>query len=267
MLKTLLLAAFVCPLLIAQAATILPVGPITFGTNTSYDANFKESAFDPGNTRNAAGYLQLQGFQYGPAIFDTSASGGLNGSGGTAGNDANNDLANFTISADLASSEVGQFGGGFLVRLNSDEANGYFASVLSASASSVVFDLFEGASLGGGFGTNIFSSTVPMSGLTFAINTFYPFKVTASSGTFAFDFGSGAATASFTDTTLSATTGQVGFVLTTASPTAATRLDNFAIVPEPNTASLFLLSAAGCLALRFGRPWRSAAELHLNERR
>jgi hypothetical protein len=248
MLKTLLLAAALGPVVIADAATTLPVGPITFGTNADYDSRFKESAFDTGVTRNAAGYLQVQGFQYGPAVFDTSASGGLNGAGGTAGNDANNDLSNFTISADLASSEVGQFGGGFLLRLNSAEASGYFAGVLSASATSVTFDLFEGSGLTTGNGTNIFSTTVPLTGLSFATNTFYPFKVTASNGTFSFDFGSGAAKASFTDTTVSATTGQLGFVLTTASPTAATRLDNFTIVvPEPSTAALLLAGFGGAL--------------------
>ena len=247
--KTILLISL-CPLLCARAATTLPVGPITFGTNASYDANFKESVFDTGNTRNAAGYLQLQGFQYGPAIFDTSATGGLNGSGGSGGNDANNDLSNFTISGDLASSEVGQFGAGFLLRLNSAEASGYFASVITTGSNSVSFDLFEGAGLNEGFGFNIFSINVPMSNLSFATNTFYTFKVTADNGTFSFDFGSGAAKASFTDTSLSATVGQAGFVLTTASPSAATRFDNFAVVPEPGTFGLLGVAAAGLLARR-----------------
>ena len=253
MLKSLLLAFTLPAYLSASGATTLPIGPITFSTNASYDANFKESVFDVGNTRNAAGYIQLQGFQYGPAIFDTSATGGSNGFGGTGGSDANNDLANFTISGDLASSEVGQFGGGFLLRLNSAEGGGYFASVLSASETSVVFDLFEGAGLNEGFGTKIFSATVPMTGLAFAINTFYAFKVTALNSTFSFDFGAGAATASFTDSTPSATIGQVGFVITTASPSAATRLDNFAIVPEPGTATSLVLAGTALFAWRNGR--------------
>jgi hypothetical protein len=250
MLKALLLVISLCPTLAVQAATTLPFGPITFGTNASYDSNFKESFFDPGNTRSADGYLQLQGFQYGPAIFDTSATGGSNGSGGTGGSDANNDLSNFTISADVATSEVGQFGAGFLLRLNSSEANGYFASFLVAGPTSVTFDLFEGASLNGGFGNNIFSTTVPLTGLSFATDTFYAFKVTANNNTFSFDFGAGAGKASFTDSTPSATVGQVGFVLTTAGPSAATRLDNFAIVPEPGTASLILVTGAGFLLRR-----------------
>jgi hypothetical protein len=216
-----------------------PVGPITFSTNANYDTNFKESVFDRGNTRHAAGYLQLQGFQYGPAVFDTSANGGSNGSGGTGGNDANNDYANFTISADVATTEIGLFGVGFLLRLDSGEANGYFASVLSETETSVRFDLFEGASLNGGFGSNIFSTAAPLTGgVTLATNQFFAFKVTATDGKFDFDFGSGAAQANFNDTSVSSITGQVGFVLTTASPSAATRLDNFAIVPEPATSKL-----------------------------
>jgi hypothetical protein len=254
MLKALFLVISLCPILAARAATTLPIAPITFGTNASYDSNFKESFIDPGNTRNANGYLQLQGFQFGPAIFDTSATDGSNGFGGTGGSDANNDLSNFTISADFATSEVGAFGGGFLLRLNAAEANGYFASFVVAGPSSVTFDLFEGAGLNEGLGFNIFSTTVFLTGLSFATDTFYPFKVTANNNTFSFDFGSGAGKASFSDSTPSATVGQVGFVLLTSGPSAATRLDNFAIVPEPGTASLLLVSAVGFPLRRSRRP-------------
>ncbi len=74
--RTFLFAVSVCPLSMVDAATILPVGPITFSTNASYDSNFKESPLNTGTVRNAAGYLQLQGFQYGVAVYDTSATGG-----------------------------------------------------------------------------------------------------------------------------------------------------------------------------------------------
>ena len=57
MLKTLLVAASLTPFVLIQAATTLPVGPITFGTNADYDTRFKESVFDTGVTRNAAGEL------------------------------------------------------------------------------------------------------------------------------------------------------------------------------------------------------------------
>ncbi len=246
--KVLLALALVAPL--ARMPAEGPVGPFTFFNNAEYDSNFKESIFDRGNTRDSAGYLKLVGFQYGPAVFDTSATGGFNGSGGTDGNDANSDFSNFTISADFASSEEGVFGMGFLLRLDSNEANGYFAAVLANSADSVEFDLFAGAGLNEGFGSNIFSTVVPLNGLTLTTNRFFPFKVTAKDGNFGFDFGVGAATASFTDTTPSATVGQVGFVLTTASPSAATRMDNFAVVPEPAATVLALWSGVLCLGVR-----------------
>jgi len=250
---TILLTSLLTPLLPGHAATVLPVGPLTFSTNADYDSNFKESASNTGNTRNIGGFVQLQGFQFGPAVYDTSATGGLNGSGGTGGSDANNDLSNFTISADVATTEVGSFGAGFLLRLNASESNGYFASFSAVGAQTVQFRLGETAGLVAGEGSSIYSQNVNLTGLTLAVNQFYPFKVTAVGGTFGFDFGSGAATASFTDTTVSATTGQVGFSLTTAGPSAATRLDNFAIVPEPSAALLLLLGVAGCSMRRRSR--------------
>jgi len=257
MLKLTFLAAVLCPLLSANAATVLPLAPFTFSNNASYDANFKEPSSNNGVIRNAAGYLQLQGTQFGIAIFDTSATGGVAGLGGTSGHDDNNDLSNFTISASLASSESGGIGGGFLLRLDSGEENGYFASVLTLGTDAVKFDLAAGAGAVSGPGFNIFSITLPLNNLTIATNTFYPFKVEVNDGTFSFDFGSGAATASFTDPFPSATVGQVGFVLTTISPTAATRLDNFTITPEPNSAAFLCAAAAVVIMIR---PRRSALE-------
>ena len=63
MLKTILSAACLTPLLLAHAATSLPVGRITFSTTADYDSKFKEPTFNTGVSRNTAGYLQVQGFQ------------------------------------------------------------------------------------------------------------------------------------------------------------------------------------------------------------
>jgi hypothetical protein len=245
--QTLLVAALLTPLIGAHAATILPVGPITFSTNASYDSAFKEDAATAGILRSVGGFVQLQGPTVGLAVYDTSATGGANGSGGTAGSDANNDLSNFTISADFSSNDIGFFGIGFLLRLNAAESNGYYAAVVRTGPSSVTFDLTEGASLADGPGNNIFSQSVILTSQTINANQTYPFKLTVIGGNFAFDFGSGAATASFTDNTVSATTGQVGFSLATATPSSVTRLDNFAIgaVPEPSAALLVVVGAAG----------------------
>jgi len=187
------------------------------------------------------------------ATFDTSATGGANGQGGTGGNNANNDLSNFIISADVASSVAGGIGASFLLRLNDAEAGGYLAAAHSSDASHMVFQIGEGAGWAGP-GALIFSQSVPLSGPPLTANTFYKLKVTANRGTFSFDFGNGAATTTFTDTTVSATSGQVGIVLDTISPSAATRLDNFTIAPIPEPSTLALL-AAGAIGL-VGYAWR-----------
>ena len=218
-----------------------------------YDSNFKESPTYNGLFRSSNGYLEVSGVPDATAAFDTSASGGANGAGGTGGNDANNDLSDVTISADAASSVDNGIGIGFLFRMNSSEANGYLARVITQATTLVQFSIFEGAGLNM-IGTQIFSSTVPLrQGTTLTANTVYPFRVSLTGGLFSFDFASGAATASFTDTTVSATTGQVGVVLSTIGPSAATRLDNFAIIPEPSSATLALLSGIGFLAFARNR--------------
>ncbi len=232
------------------SATTLPVGPITFSSNADYDANFKESSFN-GILRSTSGYLEVSGVPTATAAFDTSATGGVNGSGGTGGSDANNDLTDFTISADVASSVAGGIGAGFLLRLNNSEAGGYLAAVHTQGTTSVTFDIGEGASLTSA-GANIFSRTISLSGLTVAANTFYHYKVTISGGAFSFDFGSGAATATFTDSTLTATVGQAGILMDTLSPSSATRMDNFSIVPEPQT-NTFVFVALLIFAARFFR--------------
>jgi len=238
-------------------ATTLPVGPITFSSNSDYDNNFRESPPVNGILRSANGYLELSGTPTGIAVFDTSATGGANGQGGTGGLDVNSDLSSFTISADVASSVAGGIGVGFLLRLNSSEAGGYVAGAhffppFTTGTNKVAFDIGEGAGFTGA-GLRIFHQEVPVSSTPLA-DTFYNFKVSVSGGTFSFDFNHGAASASFTDTTVTATSGQVGIVLDAASPFAATRLDNFTIVPEPSTFALLTTGVASLLLMA----WRQA---------
>jgi hypothetical protein len=227
-----------------SAATSLPVGPITFGANSDYDANFKESPQFSGISRNINGYLEASGAPTATAAFDMSATGGMNGQGGTGGSDANNDLSDCTMSADVASSVAGGIGAGFLFRLNSAEGGGYLATVHTLGTTSVAFDISEGASLTSA-GNHIFSVTVPLNGLVTAANAFYNFKVSLSGGFFFFEFGSGAATATFTDPTVTATTGQAGILLDVFSPSAATRLDNFEILPAIATIDFESLAQTG----------------------
>lgn len=240
----------------SHAATVLPVGPISFSGNSDYDSAFKEpNPFLADLQRNAAGYLSVFNSPTALAIFDTSASGGVGGSGGLIGSDTNNDLSDFTISADLASSLPG-IGGGFLLRLNGSEGAGYLAHVRSLNPFTVVFDLFEGASaISAGF--QIFSTAVPLPiGVSVAANTFYTFKVTAVGGTFAFDFANGAAKATFTDFTPSATVGQVGIVVDNLASGATARLDNFRIAAVPEPSSIVLAVLAGVMPLSYRLRYR-----------
>jgi hypothetical protein len=226
-------------------ATTLPVAPITFGTNADFDKNFWDESAYPGITRvfsGSNGYVQLNGYQTGVTVYDTSATGGANGQGGTGGSDANGDLSNFTISADLAST-LPTISGGFLLRLNNNNSYGYLAHAYAPNSTQIQFDLYRNASVTT-TGTRIFTKTVPISGPPLAANTFYNVAVTASGGTFSFNFAHGEATATFTDTAVSATVGEVGFVLDTPNPFTPMELDNFAITPAPEPSSVLLLATA-----------------------
>lgn len=220
---------------ICTAATILPVGPITFSSNTDYDNNFKEQGSYNLLSRDAAGYVTLPPSFPGTglAIYDTSSIGGLNGLGGTGGSDANNDLSNFILSADFGGARID---GGFIVRLNNSEAMGYHTRITALSTTSVAFELWEGSSLSSA-GLPIFTTSVNLIGLTIDANSMYPFKVTVKDAQFDFDFANGAAKASYTDPTLIATIGQVGIVLAGSSSSGSNlRMDNFQIqaIPEPS---------------------------------
>jgi hypothetical protein len=215
MMKTITISIVaVCALVQASlAATTLPVGPYGFNSYAEFDSAFKQGAGSV--QRDSGGFIYIRSGSFGSAVFDTSATSGPfgnGGSGGSAGSDANNDLSDFTIMFDIAGSIPSASLAGFYLRLDNTEANGYLASVQFLSPILIAFSLSEGASVSAD-GTIIFSQSVPLTGLTLASGSFYPFMVSANGGQFGFDFGNGAASASFTDSTVSRTVGQVGFLL------------------------------------------------------
>ncbi len=259
--------AFASALAYANAcrATTLPVGPITFDSNADYDNNFKESPTYNGIYRSPNGYLEILGsttaWPAGQALYDTSATGGVGGQGGTGGQRANCDLSNFTISADLASSVSGQIHAGFLLRLDSSDANGYLAT-LDTNGPQASFAVFEGTSLTTP-GSLIFSKAISTIPFAPAANTFYNLAVTVNGGTFSFDFDHGIATATFTDASVTATSGQVGILLEPPPPPqgGSAQLDNFTIVPEPGTGCLSLCVVFAYFGLRWVRS-RTSRVLH-----
>jgi hypothetical protein len=228
------------------AATTLPVGPYGFDSYAEFDGAFKQGAGSV--QRDSGGFIYIRSGSFGSAVFDTSATSGPfgnGGSGGSTGSDANNDLSNFALLADIAGSISSNSLAGFYLRLDNSEANGYLASVRFLSPTQVAFFLSEGASVSAD-GTAIFSQVVSLTGLTLAPGSFYPFKVSANGGQFDFDFANGAATASFTDSTVSRSIGQVGFLL--RNPPV--QLDNFTVIPEPAAFSLLTLGAGFVLRAR-----------------
>jgi hypothetical protein len=233
------------------ATTTLPAGPYGFNSFAEFDTAFKRGTGSV--QRDSGGFVYIRSGSFGSAVFDTSAAGGSGGSGGLTGSDVNNDLADFTIVSDIAGLIPSAPLVGFYLRLDNTEANGYLASVQFLSPTQVTFALSEGASVSAD-GTTIFSQPVPLTGLTLASGSFYPFRVSANGGQFSFDFGNGAATASFTDSTVSRSVGQVGFLLRNPQ----VQLDNFSVVPEPRV--LCLLSLGICLVLVAQR-YRSSGSL------
>lgn len=225
--------AVLCALVSTSSATTLPIGPITFGSNAEYDQNFKEppSAFPAplrveAIRRQSNGSLALNGSFMSSAVFDTSTTGGTGGFGGTGGSDTNNDLGNFIIAADFATTSA-NFGGGFLLRLNSAEAGGYAVTFDTNSTSAMTFTVFENSeSALPIFGDQIFMETVSLPG-NILPNSLYTFQVLVNGGTFEFNFANGAAKAIFTDPTVTATVGQAGIVLLNPGQTTAVGLDNF----------------------------------------
>lgn len=254
-----LLSALIVSILPATASTTLPFGPLTFGSASDYDSNFKEPVGGNGITWNAAGNISSSSAATSPvittasAVFDTTATGGSGGSGGTGGSDNNNDLGNFIVSSTISvTNRTGDTLFGYFLRLDANEANGYLALV-QVGQGTVSFRVFEGVGLATtSLGTGSIYNSGDISTPT-AINTAYNFSVTVNAGTFWFDFNNGAATSNFTDSTVTATVGQTGiFFRTPAMDNATVTMDNFQItaIPEPSAAMLGLLGAASLLRRR-----------------
>ncbi len=237
----------------ASAATVLPVGPISFDSNGEFDSSFWSTDLNSMARRTISGsngvvWVPRNGGA-GAVVFDTSAIGGSNGSGGTSGSNANNDLSDFVIAGDFfvegrTTSNVA----GFFLRLDDSGSGGYLASI-ELSATGGTFRLYENVGVSSAdapaLEKQVFSSTFIAPTAT---NTFYRFEVSAEGNTFNFSFNDGVATASYTDDSLSRSTGQAGLYL--QSSASYTQFDNFEItaIPEPSTVALSVGAMASLLA-------------------
>ncbi len=232
-----------------SAATLLPVGPIVFDAHADYDTNFRTNGLT-GITRTSTGGYGLRaattsGSVIGAAVFDESSTNvGTAGKGGTSGSQTNNDLSDFTISANVqfnarATSNVA----GFFLRLDNNDSNGYLATVELIGSSNITFRLYEGVGITSAptAGQEIFSQQITQG---FAISTWHEFSVTAEGNAFSFSFqdsSNNLVTASYIDPTLTRTVGQTGVYLTAGS-SGGTNMNQFEITAIPEPSALVLLT-------------------------
>lgn len=210
-----------------------PVGPNHFVTANDYDSNFKEGATFNGISHDSSGYLTLSQGSTGIAIYDSSSYGGSSGSGGTDGDDYDDNMEDISVSAWIGSSNYYQaaFRAGYLLRMDNNESNGYLVQVTSLDSENVAFEVYEGAGLTQ-TGSRISYQVVSLNTLTLETDTLYAFKVSLVGGLFTMDFANGEATASYTDSSLSTMSGQVGIMLGRPSPIVEIHLDTFTIVDK-----------------------------------
>lgn len=262
----------------ANATTVLPVN-IDFSTASQYDSNFREpstnSAIVWKNDAGIGGAIKFYnaGFTpYGTAVFDTSATGGVSGNGGTGGSKANADLQNFTISARIRAGFLSSNDQtGLFLRLGSGagDTGGYLALATFDSSVGMHLRLFKNSSPTS-TGTLIFGNDsgdgAAYGGHSRALdgdittNTFYTFVVKADGNVFSMKVLSadGSTTLSdytFTDTSnFNLSAGQVG-VRMLSSDSIASYMDDISIaaIPEPAGLGLLGLGTVSLLGRRRGR--------------
>lgn len=233
--------------------TPLPAGQIAFSNDADYDDNFKQTA--SGKTdmvRNSGGYLSVNSSssasKMGYAAYDTSAYGGVDGSGGTNGSGANNDIQDAVISADFRlSSLTSDFQGRLYGRLDDIEnagtpnPGGYNAIFNLNSSTEIQLRLYKGASLAT-TGTSIYNQTFTLTGgTTVSANTWYTMQMEMNGSAFTLSILDSLGTVIATSGTISdstkTTAGQVGvggYAKYTLGNGEAIDIDNFNISSVPS---------------------------------
>lgn len=237
---------------------VLSASTITFSSNPDYDTNFYEPTAYSTLARNSFNN-SLSSTGNSVAIYNTHATGGSGGNGGTAAGTPLDKFANFTMQADIASSSILNTASsvGFYTKVNDSLTSGYTVIFNLESATKASMRLFDsdGNPASVGVGTQIGSTQYFTTGGTFSIKQFFTFKldVTDVGGNVSFSgsmFNVGGSqigsTLTMTDTTSAVTgLGQVGLRMY-----GYDWVDNFSVVaaiPEPG--SVALLAAGGALFL------------------
>lgn len=232
---------------------------VTFGSAADYDNNFYEVSAGSEVSWNAGGYIErVTNGSATTAIYNTGATGGVAGSGGTTSGATLDKFSNFTIQGDLRFTAVDVNNSfGFYTKVDDAGGTGYAAIIRLTSATTADFRLFESSGtlatsgVGAQIGTTQFFT---QSGL-FTANTAYTFKLSVS------DVGSNVTFQASLWNTISGT--QIGATLTETDTSSAVlgsgqvgfrignkaQLDNFGVtaIPEPSTYAL--IAAGGALVV------------------
>lgn len=243
---------------------------ITFDTNASYDNNFAELNNGTYVSRDAGGYLSLTNTGVGiatAAIYNSVATGGSGGSGGTTINTPYNTFGGttaFTIQADYFQSNpqggpAGTSFGFYVKAASSATPTTAYAAIFRLTDTVADFRVFDsgGNPSTSGVGTQLGSTQTYNAG--FAANTYFTLKLEV------VDVGSnvqftgsiwnqgGAVIKTFTSVTDTSSAvlgaGQVGFRWSNDGG-SDTRIDNYGVVPEPSTWGLLAFSLTTAVVLR-----------------
>jgi hypothetical protein len=251
--------------LLISACTVLLVSAVApvyaqvvfstdFNSASTFDSNFVKLPASGASTlgwiTNAGGLVRKTGTGSQSVIFDTSATGGTNGSGGTAGSKTNNNYGDVLVSSTFRLS-TNTPSMGYWARVNDAYNSGYLGLIDFRSTNEVRFRIYEGGNpTSGSAGTSLVSVTVtnnvsPLSFSSYYTGTF-DLKNSGSDLDFTFSLYNSAGdtlitSMNYTDTTPSLQTGQVGMRF--ASETIW--VESFSVVPEPSSGILAALGLAG----------------------
>ncbi len=241
---------------------------IPFDTNAEYDNNFYEISNGGDLVRNSGGYLNKVNTSATGVIYNTHATGGSGGQGGTTAGTPLDKFGDVTIQASFSAGvlETSSTSVGFFTKINDAATTGYLAVIRLTSATTADFRLFDTASLSL-VGTQIGTTQNFTTSGSFAINTLYIFKLAVKDVGLNVQFDASLWTAggsqigstiTATDTSSAVTgLGQVGLRLGSSGTSGSNvHLDDFSVtaIPEPQTCALFaaggVLFVAGLLRLK-----------------
>lgn len=240
---------------------------VSFNDNASYDENFVERNNGAFVSRNAGGYLSLNNTGAGiptAVIYNSEATGGSGGSGGTTINTPYNTFGGntaFTIQADYYQTNpqggpAGTSFGFYVKGTNSSTPTTAYAALFRLTDSGADFRVFDsnGNPSTSGVGTLLGTQT---HNAGFASNTYYTLKLevvdVGANVQFTGSIWNQGGAVIRTFTTITDTTapvlgaGQVGFRWSNDGGSDS-RIDNFSVVPEPTTIAML----TGGLGFLFG---------------